>query len=251
MTKLSVNVNKIATLRNSRGKDKPQVVQVAKDIVAFGAHGITVHPRPDGRHIRVQDVYDLDRLLRSLRSQSVYRDIEFNIEGNPTADFLKLIADVKPDQCTLVPDAPQALTSNAGWDVVENYELLVDVLGQLRSHGVRSSIFVDPLHWNQDAARRLEELRPDRVEIYTEAFAEAYSHGRADGVLSVYSAFARSMKAAGIGLNAGHDLDLANVGQLKASLPDLLEVSIGHALICEALYIGLEQTIHDYLRILS
>ncbi|NEM99567.1 pyridoxine 5'-phosphate synthase [Pontibacter burrus] len=234
MTKLSVNINKIATLRNARGGDRPNVVQAAKDCERFGAQGITVHPRPDERHIRYQDVYDLKPIVTT----------EFNIEGNPTPDFLKLVKDVKPEQVTLVPDAPDAITSNAGWDTIKHKDFLTDIISEMKSLGIRTSIFVDPVESMIEGAAI---VGTDRVELYTEDYARQY-HANREAAIAPYMKAAVKAQEFGIGLNAGHDLDLDNLKYLKENLPGLLEVSIGHALICDALYYGLENTIQLYLR---
>jgi pyridoxine 5-phosphate synthase len=234
MTKLSVNINKIATLRNARGGDRPNVVQAAKDCERFGAQGITVHPRPDERHIRYQDVYDLKPIVTT----------EFNIEGNPTPDFLKLVKDVKPEQVTLVPDAPDAITSNAGWDTIKHKDFLTDIISEMKSLGIRTSIFVDPVESMIEGAAI---VGTDRVELYTEDYARHYLANR-EAAIAPYVKTALKAQEYGIGLNAGHDLDLDNLKYLKENLPGLQEVSIGHALICDALYLGLENTIQLYLR---
>ncbi|PRY06033.1 pyridoxine 5'-phosphate synthase [Pontibacter ummariensis] len=234
MTKLSVNINKIATLRNARGGDRPNVVQVAKDCERFGAQGITVHPRPDERHIRYQDVHDLKEIVTT----------EFNIEGNPTPDFLKLVKGVKPAQATLVPDAPDAITSNAGWDTVKHKDFLTDVIGELKELGIRTSIFVDPVTEMVEGAAA---VKTDRIELYTESYARQYQDNREEAI-APYLEAARKAQELGLGLNAGHDLDLDNLKYMHDTLPGLLEVSIGHALICDALYYGLENTIQLYLR---
>ncbi|HEY4652508.1 MAG TPA: pyridoxine 5'-phosphate synthase [Pontibacter sp.] len=234
MTKLSVNINKIATLRNARGGDRPNVVQAAKDCERFGAQGITVHPRPDERHIRYQDVYDLKPIVTT----------EFNIEGNPTPDFLKLVKEAKPEQVTLVPDAPDAITSNAGWDTIKHKDFLTDVIAEMKSLGIRTSIFVDPVESMIEGAAI---VGTDRVELYTEDYARQY-HTNREAAIAPYVKAAVKAQEYGIGLNAGHDLDLDNLRYLKENLPGLLEVSIGHALICDALYFGLENTIQLYLR---
>jgi pyridoxine 5-phosphate synthase len=233
MTKLSVNINKIATLRNARGGDRPNVVQAAKDCERFGAQGITVHPRPDERHIRYQDVYDLKEVVTT----------EFNIEGNPTPDFLKLVKEVRPEQATLVPDAPDAITSNAGWDTLKHKDFLTDVILELKELGIRTSIFVDP---DEKIIEGAALFGTDRVELYTEAYAKNY-HSNREQAIAPYLAAAKKAQEFGIGLNAGHDLDLDNLKYLHNTLPGLLEVSIGHALICDALYFGLENTIQQYL----
>ncbi|MFD2512762.1 pyridoxine 5'-phosphate synthase [Pontibacter locisalis] len=234
MTKLSVNINKIATLRNARGGDRPNVVQTAKDCERFGAEGITVHPRPDERHIRYQDVYDLKAVVTT----------EFNIEGNPTPDFLKLVKEVRPEQATLVPDAPDAITSNAGWDTIRYKDFLTDVIGELKGLGIRTSIFVDPVVEMVEGAAA---VGTDRIELYTEDYARHY-HTNREQAIAPYLAAARKAQELSLGLNAGHDLDLDNLKYLHDTLPNLMEVSIGHALICDALYYGLENTIQLYLR---
>ncbi len=234
MTKLSVNINKIATLRNARGGDRPNVVQAAKDCERFGAQGITVHPRPDERHIRYQDVYDLKEVVTT----------EFNIEGNPTLDFIKLVREIRPTQATLVPDAPDAITSNAGWDTLKHKDFLADVIGELKELGIRTSIFVDPM---VDMIEGAAVVGTDRVELYTEDYARQY-HINREQAIAPYLAAAEKAQEYGIGLNAGHDLDLDNLKYLHETLPGLLEVSIGHALICDALYLGLENTVQLYLR---
>ncbi|MDO5017175.1 MAG: pyridoxine 5'-phosphate synthase [Porphyromonas sp.] len=233
MTKLSVNVNKIATLRNARGGNNPDLIQVTKDIERFGAQGITVHPRPDERHIRYTDVYDLKRIVTT----------EFNIEGYPSAEFMKLVTDVQPTQVTLVPDPPGVLTSNAGWEVREHFEFLRQIIDQLHDYGIRTSIFVDTNLQNIYAAK---EVGTDRVELYTEPYAANYHTDRVGAV----KPFAQAAKVAGeigLALNAGHDLDLHNLAYLAQELPNLAEVSIGHALISDALYLGLEETVKRYL----
>ncbi|OKL41140.1 pyridoxine 5'-phosphate synthase [Pontibacter flavimaris] len=234
MTKLSVNINKIATLRNARGGDRPNVVQAARDCERFGAQGITVHPRPDERHIRYQDVYDLKEVVTT----------EFNIEGNPTPEFLKLVKEIKPAQATLVPDAPDAITSNAGWDTLKHKDFLTDVILELKELGIRTSIFVDPEERMIEGAALVDT---DRVELYTEAYASNFHKDR-EKAIAPYLKAAQKAQEFGIGLNAGHDLDLDNLKYLHDTLPGLLEVSIGHALICDALYFGLENTIQLYLR---
>jgi pyridoxine 5-phosphate synthase len=237
MTKLSVNINKIATLRNARGGNRPNVVQTALDCERFGAQGITVHPRPDERHIRFQDVYDLKEVVTT----------EFNIEGNPTPDFIKLVLAVKPEQVTLVPDAPDAITSNAGWDTLLHKDFLVDVIAQFKAAGIRTSIFVDPITAQVEGAAH---TGTDRIELYTEAYAHDYLVNR-EAAVKPYAEAARVAQQCGLGLNAGHDLDLDNLRYLKEQLPNLAEVSIGHALVCDALYYGLENTIQLYLRQLN
>lgn len=237
MTKLSVNINKIATLRNARGGNRPDVVQAAIDCERFGAQGITVHPRPDERHIRYQDVLDLKEVVTT----------EFNIEGNPTPEFIALVKKVKPEQVTLVPDAPDAITSNAGWDTVRHQAFLQQTIAELKGVGCRVSIFVDPVVAMVEGAA---QTGTDRIELYTEAYARQYPADPAAAV-APYAEAARRAVELGLGINAGHDLDLENLRYLHQQLPGLLEVSIGHALICDALYYGLENTIQMYLRQLS
>lgn len=233
MTKLSVNINKIATLRNSRGGDAPNVVKFAKDAQAFGVQGITVHPRPDERHIRYQDAYDL--------KPEVYT--EYNIEGNPIPKFVDMVLDIKPTQVTLVPDAEDAITSNAGWDTLKHKDFLVDVIKEFKTNGIRTSIFVDPdLHQIEGA----KATGTDRIELYTEAFAHQYSLGNKDAV-KPYAACAELANKIGLGVNAGHDLSLDNIKFFKDHIEGLLEVSIGHALISESLYLGAENVIKMYL----
>jgi len=233
VTKLSVNINKIATLRNARGGNMPDLLKVAKDIQQFGAHGITIHPRPDERHIRYQDAYDLKSLVH----------VEYNIEGNPIDDFMKMVLEIKPDQVTLVPDAVDAITSNSGWDTVKHKDYLKEIISEFKRNGIRTSIFVDPeLNIIEGAA----ETGTDRIELYTEEFASQYSLGNRHAV-KPYTECAILANKLNLGINAGHDLSLENVKYFKASVPNLLEVSIGHALICEALYDGLEKVISAYL----
>jgi pyridoxine 5-phosphate synthase len=227
-----VNINKIATLRNARGGNNPDVVQVAKDCEQFGAEGITVHPRPDERHIRYQDVLDLKKVVTT----------EFNIEGYPDDRFMKLVEKVRPDQATLVPDPPDVLTSNAGWDTITHQVMLKDIITQLKLWGVRTSIFIgtDP-----DLIEGAATTGTDRVELYTEPYAARYHQDREEAVRP-FSKAARQARELGMGLNAGHDLDLYNLQFLQQNIPFLEEVSIGHALISDALYFGLENTIQMY-----
>lgn len=233
MTKLSVNINKIATLRNSRGGNVPDLLKTARDIQTFGAQGITIHPRPDQRHIRYQDAYDLAGVVTT----------EYNIEGNPVPDFINLVLKVKPTQVTLVPDAIDAITSNAGWDTVRHKGFLSEIIAEFQRNGIRTSIFVDPVLVMVEGAK---ETGTDRVELYTESFAKAYGAGNKAGIDSYVDA----AKLAGnleLGVNAGHDLSLQNIAFFVQNIPNLLEVSIGHALICESLYLGLENVIQLYL----
>ncbi|MFA7139953.1 MAG: pyridoxine 5'-phosphate synthase [Proteiniphilum sp.] len=232
MTKLSVNVNKIATLRNSRGGNIPDVVQVAIDCQLFGADGITVHPRPDQRHIRYSDVYDLQAKVHT----------EFNIEGNPIPEFITLIKKIRPAQVTLVPDAHDALTSDAGWDTVTYKDFLTDIVGEFQSIGVRTSIFVDPV---PDMIRMASQIGADRIELYTGPYALQYSVNR-EKALEPFVEAATLAKSLGLGVNAGHDLNLENLHYLWANIPWLKEVSIGHSLISDALYLGLKETIKAY-----
>jgi pyridoxine 5-phosphate synthase len=233
MTKLSVNINKIATLRNSRGGDVPNVVQFAKDVQRFGAEGVTIHPRPDERHIRYKDARDL--------KPEVYT--EYNIEGNPIESFMNLVLEVKPTQVTLVPDAVDAITSNAGWDTIKNKNFLVDIIKEFQSKNIRTSIFVDPILKQIEGAK---ETGADRIELYTESFAHQYGLGNRNAIKS----FIESAKLAAdldLGVNAGHDLSLDNIQFFKENIPGLLEVSIGHALIAESLYLGIENVIQMYI----
>ena len=237
MTKLSVNINKIATLRNSRGGDVPNVVRVAMDVQKFGAQGITVHPRPDERHIRYQDVLDLKPVVTT----------EFNIEGNPIQKFIDLVLKVKPEQVTLVPDAEDAITSNAGWNTIKNRDFLKEVISEFENYGIRTSIFVDP---EPEMVKAAVHTGTSRIELYTEEFATQYSKGNKDAV-KPYSDCARIAAELGMGVNAGHDLSLQNVKFFKEHVPELLEVSIGHALVSESLYLGFETVIRKYLNYLS
>ncbi|NMM49801.1 pyridoxine 5'-phosphate synthase [Marinigracilibium pacificum] len=237
MTKLSVNVNKFATIRNARGGNNPNLSQVVKDCERFGAQGITIHPRPDERHITTKDVYDIKPLVTT----------EYNIEGYPDKRYLQLVRETKPDQATLVPDGPDVLTSNKGWDTINNKEMLKDIISELKSYGVRTSIFVDP---DPKMAEAAAETGADRVELYTEDFAINFLKDKSAAVLPYIEA-ANAAKNAGLGINAGHDLDLTNLKYLVQQIPYIDEVSIGHALVCDALYYGLENTIQLYLKQLS
>ena len=234
MTKLSVNINKIATLRNARGGSMPNVVQMAIDCENFGAEGITVHPRPDERHITYQDVLDLKEVVTT----------DFNIEGYPDERYMGLVKKVTPHQATLVPDPPDAITSNAGWDTKKNQGFLTEVIGALKSQGIRTSIFVEPKIEIIEAAK---EIGTDRIELYTEPYAANYGKDREKAIKDFVHAANRA-KELGIGLNAGHDLNLENLQYLKESIPFLDEVSIGHALVCDALYYGIQNTIQMYKR---
>lgn len=237
MTKLSVNVNKIAVIRNSRGGNLPDVVRAACDIERFGADGITVHPRPDARHIRYRDVHELKAALHT----------ELNVEGNPIPSFMELVLEVVPAQVTLVPDAPDALTSNAGWDTLRYGAFLSEICGRLHEKGIRVSIFIDP---QPEMVEGAAACGADRVELYTEAYARDYAHGR-EAALAPYFEAAQQARRCGIGLNAGHDLNLENLGYFAGQIPWLDEVSIGHALICDALRYGLENTVGLYRRALA
>lgn len=234
MTRLSVNINKIATLRNARGANNPNVIKVAMDCERFGAQGITVHPRPDERHIRFRDVVELKKVVTT----------EFNIEGYPDERFLQLVKEVKPAQATLVPDKPDAITSNAGWDTVTHAALLQKIISEIKQQGVRVSVFVDPSVKMVEGAK---QVGADRIELYTEPYAAHYHQNR-EVAIKPYIEAAEAAHAIGLGINAGHDLDLNNLRYLQQNIPDLDEVSIGHALICDALYFGLENTIQLYLR---
>ena len=234
MTRLSVNINKIATLRNARGGNNPNVIQVTKDCERFGAQGITVHPRPDERHIRFSDVIELKKIVTT----------EFNIEGYPDDRYLKLIKEALPAQATLVPDKPDAITSNAGWDTIKNEKFLTGIISDIKKFGVRVSVFVDP---NIKMVEGAKKVGADRIELYTEPYASNFHQNR-DDAIKPYIDAANAARRLALGINAGHDLDLANLKFLKNSLPHLDEVSIGHALICDALYFGLENTIQLYLR---
>ncbi len=232
MTKLSVNINKIATLRNARGGNMPDLIKAAIDIQNFGADGITIHPRPDERHIRYQDVYDLKKVITT----------EYNIEGYPSMDFMKLVDDVRPEQVTLVPDPPGVLTSNAGWDMITNASFLKDVVSYFKSINCRVSLFVDPSPMMVEAACH---TGTDRIELYTEAYASGFAEDPSEAIRSYIEA-AQKANEVGLGINAGHDLNLENLAYFRRMVPNLLEVSIGHALISDALYIGLEETVGLY-----
>lgn len=232
MTNLSVNINKIATLRNARGENVPDVEKVAVDCESFGAQGITVHPRPDERHIRHSDVFALRPLVKT----------EFNIEGYPSPDFMDLVLKVKPEQVTLVPDAPDAITSNAGWDVVRHREFLSEIIDRLREAGIRSSVFVDP---DVEMIKAAASTGADRVELYTKPYADDYPSDP-EAAVAPYVAASVAAHKAGLGVNAGHDLSLVNLKFLHERVPYLNEVSIGHALISDALYLGLKEAINQY-----
>lgn len=233
MTRLSVNINKVATLRNARGENIPDVEKFALDCERFGAQGITVHPRPDERHITRRDVYELRKIVTT----------EFNIEGYPSDDFIRMVVEVVPEQVTLVPDAPGALTSSAGWNVTENAEFLSAVVTRIRQAGIRTSIFIEA---DPAQVREAARIGADRVELYTKPYADLFPENPETAVAPFVEASAEALRR-GIGLNAGHDLNLANLAFFRRSLPLLDEVSIGHAIISDALYLGIERTIREYL----
>lgn len=233
MTRLSVNINKIATLRNSRGGNIPNVLQAAIDCQKFGAEGITVHPRPDERHIRRRDVYDIKPAIKT----------EFNIEGYPSDDFIELVTTIKPDQVTLVPDAPGAITSNQGWDTIKNQSLLANIVKELKKYNIRVSIFTGT---EPDIIEFAAKTGTDRIELYTEPYATMFSAGKEKAIAPFIKAAEKALEV-GLGINAGHDLNLDNLNYFHKNIPGLLEVSIGHALIADALYFGLEKTIRLYL----
>ena len=233
MTKLSININKIATLRNARGGNVPDVLKSALDCVRFGAQGITVHPRPDERHIRYQDARDIKPEI----------SVEFNIEGNPVKKFIDLVLEIKPAQVTLVPDSPDAITSNAGWDTIKNESFLKEVITEFKSNDIRTSIFIDA---NEKMIRNAVKTDADRIELYTESYAKDF-HKNKEKAIAPFIEAAKIANEVGLGINAGHDLDLDNLKYFTENIPCLLEVSIGHALISDALYLGLENTIQLYL----
>lgn len=233
MTKLSVNINKIATLRNSRGGDTPNLLQFAKDVQEFGAQGVTIHPRPDQRHIRYQDAYDLKSVVYT----------EYNIEGNPIPEFVKLVLKIKPTQVTLVPDAEDAITSNAGWDTLKHKGFLKEIIQEFKQNDIRTSVFLDP---SLDQVEGAKAVDADRIELYTEAFAHQFSLGN-KAAIRPYSEAAEFAHKLGLGLNAGHDLSLENIQFFKQNVSELLEVSIGHALISESLYLGVDNVVNMYL----
>lgn len=237
MTKLSVNINKIATLRNARGGNMPDLLQFALDVEQLGGQGITVHPRPDERHIRYQDVRDLKKKIHT----------EFNIEGNPTEDFIRLVEEVVPTQVTLVPDAPDAITSNKGWNIVQHEAYLRQIVERFHQSGIRVSIFIDP---QPEQAFAAKQVGADRVELYTEAYARNYPIDK-EAAIESYVLTAEAAQNAGLDINAGHDLSLDNLGYLIDRIPYIAEVSIGHALICESLYLGIAETLRRYRDILD
>jgi len=237
MTKLSVNINKIATLRNARGEDYPNLVKTAKDIIKFGAEGITIHPRPDERHIKYSDAYDLKQNIST----------ELNIEGNPSKKFINMVCEVKPDQVTLVPDESDAITSNSGWDTVKNFNFLKDVVEEFKSNSIRVSIFIDPDSKMLEGAKK---INADRVELFTGPYAKQYINEKSNAI-NRYIDCSEIANKIGMELNAGHDLNQQNLEFFKNNIVNLKEVSIGHALISESLYFGLESTIKSYLKILN
>lgn len=234
MTKLSVNINKIATIRNARGGNYPNVLKAAIDCERFGAQGITVHPRPDERHIRYQDARDIKPEI----------GVEFNIEGNPVPKFIDLVLEVRPHQVTLVPDSPDAITSNAGWDTIKNESFLKEVISEFKRNGIRTSIFIET---DEKMIRNALKTGADRIELYTESYADHF-HKDKVAAIAPFIAAAKVANEIGLGINAGHDLDLHNLRYFATNIPGLLEVSIGHALISDSLYLGLENTIQLYLR---
>ena len=237
MTRLSVNINKIATLRNSRGGNTPNLLEVARDLQGYGAQGITIHPRPDQRHIKYSDALALPEVLIT----------EFNIEGNPTPKFIDLVNQIKPDQVTLVPDAENAITSNAGWDTIKDNQFLKEVINEFKSNGIRTSIFIEP---DENMVKGAKNIGADRVELYTEAYATSFPQNPKKAILPYLKAAMVANKLE-IGINAGHDLNLKNISYFAENIPQLLEVSIGHALISESLYLGFENVIPMYLQRLS
>jgi len=241
MTRLSVNLNKVALLRNARNVGVPSVIDAARRSLAAGAHGVTVHPRPDGRHIRTADVYELAEVVKD------YAGVEFNVEGNPFPEFLEMIRRVKPDQCTLVPDSRDAFTSDHGWDLDAQARRLRPIISELRDLGIRVALFMDAdsVQW-----RQARGLGADRVELYTQPYAEAFGRDDFDSTLAKYTAAAESAQSAGLGVNAGHDLNLRNLGEF-CRIPGILEVSIGHALMADALETGLENAVRAYLQVLT
>lgn len=244
-TKLSVNVNKVATLRNARGKNTPDLLHIAKKILKTRAHGITIHPRPDERHIRKKDIPPLKALIETFPGK------ELNIEGYPGQKFLKLVKEMRPRQCTLVPDPPEVLTSNAGWDFEKNKDRLKAAVKELRSQNIRSSLFLDPFTMNEEQYSALKEIQPDRIEFYTESYAESFGLPEEEKVLSLYKDSWNQIQAMGISANAGHDLNQKNLLNLLKALPGVKEVSIGQALIAEALEEGLDSVIKKYLSIID
>lgn len=240
MTKLSVNLNKVATLRNTRTIGIPSIIHAAQLCVVAGAHGITVHPRPDQRHIRTNDVFDLAAFLHD------WPTVEFNIEGNPFHGYMEIVEQIRPTQCTLVPDSPDAFTSDHGWDVVAEAERLREVVGTLQGYGCRVSLFMDPV---PEQIERAAEIGADRIELYTEPYAAAYSQGKGEQAVTAFAEAAQFAGDLGLGVNAGHDLNRDNLPLFLSTIPNVLEVSIGHALIADALEFGLPTTVQQYLQL--
>lgn len=238
MTKLSVNVNKVALLRNARPLDMPSVTQAAQVCIDAGAHGITVHPRPDERHIRKTDVYDLKEMISG---------VEYNIEGNPFPEFMQIVRDVRPDQCTLVPDDPNQSTSDHGWDLRKDGERLKPLIAELKDLGIRVSLFMDPVSEDMALAKA---VGADRVELYTEPYASAFAKGDVGATFKAFADAGQVAQDLGLGVNAGHDLNLDNLGEF-VTIPGILEVSIGHALIADAIFMGLDNTVKAYLKVLG
>lgn len=241
MAQLSVNVNKIATLRNARGKNLPNVLSESTQLIEYGAEGITVHPRPDGRHIRWPDVFELKDTI----------SVELNIEGYPSNQFVEKVLQIKPAQCTLVPDPPDVLTSNAGWKVFGNESLLESVIARLKTKSVRVSLFVDPHTIDMKELLALRDMGADRIELYTESYSNHFTGPERENVIKVYQKTAQLAHSMGLGVNAGHDLNLDNLTFFSQNIPELAEVSIGHALVCDALHYGWEETIRRYLNCLK
>lgn len=250
MVKLSLNVNKIATLRNARGGNFPNLIFVVEHLLKLGAQGITVHPRPDGRHILYKDVSQISQLIRKYNNDAFSKIVEFNIEGYPSLTFLKLMDQCRPHQCTLVPDSPSALTSDQGWNLKENFNFLKNIVHALKKNNIRSSIFIDPLHFSKEDLDCLSSLKPDRVEFYTGAWSEHYEKNLFD-VLDIYKKQAEQIHDMDVGINAGHDLNQKNLKLFLENVPHIQEVSIGHAFICESLYDGMEKTFENYMNILK
>ncbi|MBC6415676.1 MAG: pyridoxine 5'-phosphate synthase [Bdellovibrionales bacterium] len=245
-TQLSVNINKIATLRNARGKNLPDLCYFAKIVLQTKAKGLTIHPRPDERHIRYQDVKDIKKLIKN------YLDKELNIEGYPSLPFMELVKKIKPHQCTLVPDSPQVITSHEGWDFIKKEEFLIEKIKEMKEKSIRVSLFLDPLKFNLKQNESLQKINPDRVEFYTEAYANSYKNKKKrKKILALYQKWGKLIQKSSIDLNAGHDLNQENLLELLKALPYIKEISIGQALISESLEKGLSSTIHSYLKIIK
>ncbi len=249
MVQFSLNVNKAATLRNSRGKNTPDLLKIVGRALELGVHGITVHPRPDGRHIRDTDLKPISELVKARQNSSASHTPEFNIEGYPSEAFLKRVFELAPDQVTLVPDPPEALTSNAGWKFAKNRDLLKRVVSEIEGRSMRTSLFLDVFDFNEADLKALVEIKPSRVELYTETFADAFGGYKQAEVLSQFASCAQTLIQSGFGINAGHDLNQDNLGAFLKAVPGVLEVSIGHAVFCEALDAGLSTTLKNYLEI--